>query len=177
MRCFPLPLKIETQPETLELFVETKFISREELSSFAEAIRAKGLTIATLNGSFDLMHAGHLQIIFEAKQQADVLIVALNSDESIKAYKSKDRPIVPLHYRLKMMAALQFVDYVTSFEETDPIRLLQEIKPNVHVNGSEYGINCIESEAVKQMGGVIHIVDLVASLSTSQLIKKIKELP
>src|SRR5690606_2349043 len=118
------------------------------------------------NGSFDLLHAGHLQILYTAAQAADVLIVALNSDRSIKEYKSPKRPIITLDYRMQMIAALCWVDYVTYFDETDPIALLTKIKPDIHVNGSEYGENCIEAEIVKRYGGRIEIVPLVPGLST-----------
>ncbi len=154
-----------------------KEIHPDELSKKVKELKGAGKTIATLNGSFDLLHAGHLHIIFEAAQQADVLIVALNSDASIQQYKSKDRPIIPLASRLQMMAALECVDFVTWFEETDPRALLNTIQPNVHVNGSEYGNNCIEADTVKSHGGHIHIVSLVPNLSTSQIIKKIASLP
>lgn len=150
-----------------------KLIQPNDLDAFVKSIRDKGLTIATLNGSFDLMHAGHLHMIYEASQVADVLIIALNSDASIQKYKSVDRPIIPLDNRLQMMAALGFVTYVTWFDETDPRRILSQIRPDVHVNGAEYGENCIEAATVKQHGGRIHIVELVPGLSTSQIIKKI----
>jgi rfaE bifunctional protein nucleotidyltransferase chain/domain len=150
-----------------------KCIQPEDLKDKVAELRRKGYTIATLNGSFDLMHAGHLQIIFEASQVADKLIVALNTDASIKAYKNPERPIIPLEYRRQMMAALEFVDYVTWFNETDPRRILSEIKPDVHVNGAEYGENCVEANIVKENGGKIHIVQLIPGLSTSQIIKKI----
>jgi rfaE bifunctional protein nucleotidyltransferase chain/domain len=136
-------------------------------------LKQEGKTIATLNGSFDLLHAGHLQIIREASLQADVLVVALNTDQSIQQYKSALRPIIPLEYRLEMMAALEWVGYVTWFDETDPRMLLSRIKPDVHVNGAEYGSNCIEAETVASFGGRLHIVPLVPGLSTSQIIKKI----
>jgi D-glycero-beta-D-manno-heptose 1-phosphate adenylyltransferase len=138
-------------------------------------IRSLGKTIATLNGSFDLMHAGHLEMLYQASRQADVLFLALNTDRSIKEYKSPLRPIVPLEYRLHMMAALEMVDYITWFDETDPRRILSRIKPDVHVNGAEYGEDCIEAETVRSHGGQIHIVPLVPGLSTSQIIKKIME--
>lgn len=153
---------------------EKKYILPETLEEKVKELRAAGKTIATLNGSFDLLHAGHLKMIHEASEQGDVLILALNSDASIKKYKSSLRPIVPLEHRLEMIAALEFVDYVTSFDETDPIALLEKIKPDVHNNGSEYGENCIEAEAVKKHGGKIHIVKLVPGLSTTNLIEKIK---
>lgn len=150
-----------------------KTILPEHLADKVAEIRKQGKSIATLNGSFDLMHAGHLHIIYEASQVADVLIVALNTDKSIQQYKSVNRPIIPLEYRIQMMSALGFVDYVTWFDETDPIRILSVIKPDVHVNGAEYGANCIEAKAVESFGGRIHIVQLVPGLSTSQVIKKI----
>lgn len=152
-----------------------KWIDPKELESRVVSLKAMGNKIVTLNGSFDLLHAGHLQMIHQASLQGDILIVALNSDNSIQKYKSLKRPIIPLSYRLQMMAAVDFVDYVTSFEETDPRALLQKIKPHVHVNGAEYGANCIEAEIVKANGGRIHIVELIPGLSTSKIIEKIKE--
>jgi rfaE bifunctional protein nucleotidyltransferase chain/domain len=162
-------------PKNFDEFFARKWIEPSKLEETVENLKKAGKTVATLNGSFDLLHAGHLQMIYEASQQADVLILALNSDSSIKKYKSPLRPIVPLEYRLRMIAALDFVDYVTSFEETDPRVLLSKIKPDVHVNGAEYGANCIEADVVKSHGGRVHIVELVPGLSTSTLIKKIVE--
>lgn len=156
---------------------KNKVIAPEKIPSFVSEIRKQGKTIATLNGSFDLMHAGHLHMIYEASKEADFLIVALNTDSSIKKYKSPHRPIVPLEYRLQMMAALGFVDYVTWFDETDPRRILKEIKPDVHVNGAEYGENCIEAETVRSHGGRMRIVELVPGLSTTDVLKKITSLP
>ncbi len=152
---------------------QKKFIEPERIKEFVGVLREEKKKIATLNGSFDLLHAGHLQIIYEASCQADVLIVALNTDNSIKKYKSEKRPIIALPYRRQMIAALGFVDFVTWFEETDPIALLEKIRPDVHVNGAEYGADCIEAEVVKKYGGKIHIVSLVPSLSTSSIIEKI----
>lgn len=153
-----------------------KVILPENLKAKTEQLRNDGLTIATLNGSFDLMHAGHLHIIYEASKAADILIVALNSDLSIQVYKSPERPIIPLSYRLELMAALQFVSYVTWFEETDPRLLLATIKPDVHINGAEYGSNCIEADIVKEHGGQVKIINLIPGLSTSQIIQKILSL-
>ncbi|MCB1118507.1 MAG: adenylyltransferase/cytidyltransferase family protein [Chlamydiia bacterium] len=138
--------------------------------------RSNGHTIATLNGSFDLMHAGHLHMIYEASLTADKLLIALNTDASVQKYKSKDRPIIPLQYRLDMMAAIAFIDAVTWFDETDPCAILNTIRPDVHVNGAEYGENCIEADVVKKGGGRIHIVELIPGLSTSEIIKKIESL-
>lgn len=152
-----------------------KWIPPKELESKVRDLRKNGKTIATLNGSFDLLHAGHLHIIYEASQLADVLIVALNSDSSIHHYKGKHLPIVPLVYRLEMLSAIGFVSYVTWFDELDPCSLLDEIKPDVHVNGIEYGENCIEAEVVKRNGGILHLTERLSGLATSDLIKKIKK--
>lgn len=115
-----------------------------------------------------------MKILFDASNLADVLIVALNSDSSIKKYKSSNRPIIELKYRLEMISALFFVDYVTYFDDTTPLKILEIIKPDIHINGKEYGENCIEADIVKKNSGKIHIVDLVEGLSTSKIIKKIK---
>ncbi|MBM3183843.1 MAG: adenylyltransferase/cytidyltransferase family protein, partial [Chlamydiae bacterium] len=123
----------------------------------------------------DLLHAGHLFIIHEASRQADILILALNTDHSIRSYKGEGRPIIPLQYRLEMIAALEFVDLVTWFDESDPRALLAKIKPDVHVNGQEYGENCIEAEVVKSNGGKLHLVERIPTLSTSNIIQKILE--
>ena len=156
-------------------WLEKKLVEPQRLKETVRVLREKHLTIATLNGSFDLLHAGHLYMISEAKRQADCLIVALNSDSSIQRYKSPDRPIVPLKFRLEMMAALQFVDYVTWFDETDPRQLILTIRPDVHVNGVEYGADCIEAPTVKECGARLHLVDRIPSLSTSEIIGKIRQ--
>lgn len=162
--------------KTLGKAILAKTIDPIDIEKKVTDLRVKeGKTIATLNGSFDLLHAGHLEMIFQASCQADVLIVALNTDASIKQYKSVLRPIISLEQRLAMMASLTMVDYVTWFDETDPRRILARIQPDVHVNGAEYGENCIEADVVRSFGGKIHIVELVAGLSTSQIIKRIIE--
>jgi len=157
-------------------WLQKKLIAPEQLEESIASLRAQGLTIATLNGSFDLLHAGHLFIIHEASKQADRLIVALNSDASIRQYKSPSRPIVPLQYRLEMISALEFVDFVTWFDETDPRSLLGKIKPDIHVNGAEYGKHCLEAETVKSLGGHLHLVERIPSLATTAIIEKIKQL-
>lgn len=151
-----------------------KLLDPSKIKEKVDALRAQSKTIATLNGSFDLLHAGHLYIIHQASLQADCLIVALNSDQSIRQYKGSSRPIVPLKFRLEMMAALEFVDFVTWFEETTPCSLLSVIQPNVHVNGQEYGTDCVEAKTVLENGGRLHLVDRIPSLSTSQIIERIQ---
>jgi rfaE bifunctional protein nucleotidyltransferase chain/domain len=124
----------------------------------------------TTNGSFDILHAGHLHILSEARQQGDVLIVGVNSDASVQRLKGAGRPMVGERQRAEMLLALRQVDYVHVFDESDPIAFLAQLNPDVHVNGSEYGENCIESETVKRGGGIVHIVERLPGLSTSRLV-------
>lgn len=156
--------------------IQEKIFPAQELASTISSLKKKGKTIATLNGSFDLLHAGHLYILFEAARSADILVVALNSDASIKRYKSKNRPIIPLQFRLEMIAALGCVDYVTWFEEDDPREFIRLIRPNVHVNGAEYGTSCIEASALAECGASLHLVQRIPGLATSDIITKIKNL-
>lgn len=150
-----------------------KILRREELKSRCEELR-KVNRIVTLNGSFDLLHAGHLKIIYEAASLGDILIVALNSDSSIRGYKGKGRPIISLEDRMDMVASIEVVDFVTWFDELTPCNILEIIRPDIHVNGPEYGKECVEADVVKRYGGLVHIVEKVPSLSTSKIIEKIK---
>jgi D-beta-D-heptose 7-phosphate kinase/D-beta-D-heptose 1-phosphate adenosyltransferase len=152
---------------------ERSTVSREELAGLAAGLRAAGKRIVTVNGSFDVLHAGHLHILREARRQGDVLIVGLNSDRSVKTYKGQDRPYVGESDRAAMLLALKDVDYVHIFDEPLPMPFLEQIKPDVHVNGSEYGADCIEAPTVRANGGRIHVVERVPGLSTSQLVEKI----
>jgi len=161
------------QGNTWTTYSQRKIITPNALEEKIQELRVQGKSIATLNGSFDLLHAGHMYMIYEASKTADILIVAVNSDASVKAYKSHKRPIIPLEYRLEMLSALGFVDYLTWFDEVDPRQLLEKIKPDVHVNGIEYGEQCIEAEVVKKYGR-LHLVDRIPGLSTSEVIESIK---
>ena len=154
-----------------------KIVGREELGKRCEELRKAGKTIVTCNGSFDLFHYGHLCFLEEAKKQADVLIVGLNSDSSIKKYKSPDRPVITQDQRAALLSAMEIVSFVHIFDETDPIAFLEVVRPDVHVNGAEYGENCIEAPTVKKYGGRVHLMPKVAGLSTTGLIARIKQLP
>ena len=157
-------------------YSQNKILSPEVLEAKIAQLRLQNKSIATLNGSFDLLHAGHMYMIFEASKVADILIVTVNSDASVKAYKSPKRPIIPLHYRLEMLSALSFIDYLTWFDETDPCRILATIRPDIHVNGMEYGEECIEAATVKKHGGRLHLVDRIPGLATSTILETIKRL-
>jgi D-beta-D-heptose 7-phosphate kinase / D-beta-D-heptose 1-phosphate adenosyltransferase len=151
-----------------------RLVPRHALSQLATTLRARGKRIVTINGSFDILHNGHLHILNEARQRGEVLIVGLNSDASVKSYKGPSRPIVSERQRAEMLLALRMVDYVHIFDEPDPIAFIKELSPDVHVNGSEYGEDCIESETVKRLGGTIHIVGRIPGLSTSNLVNQVQ---
>ena len=147
-----------------------RLVPRSALRHLSETLRARGRRIVTLNGSFDLLHAGHLHILREARSQGDVLLVGVNSDESVRRHKGPGRPIVPQAQRAEMLLALRMVDFVHIFDEPDPIAFLELVRPDVHVNGSEYGLDCMESETVRRHGGTLHIVERLPGLSTSALL-------
>src|SRR5690606_16841370 len=148
-------------------------VDRAGLARLAALLRAQGRRIVTINGAFDVLHAGHLHILEDARAQGDVLVVGLNSDASVKRYKSPDRPFVSEGDPARMLLALRCVDYVHVFDEDVPMAVLEVVKPDVHVNGSEYGVDCIEAPVVRKHGGRIHIVEKVPGLSTSALVAKI----
>jgi D-beta-D-heptose 7-phosphate kinase / D-beta-D-heptose 1-phosphate adenosyltransferase len=153
-----------------------RLVPRYALGQLATTLRAKGKRLVTVNGSFDLLHGGHLHILHEARQQGDVLIVGLNSDASVRAYKGPSRPIVPEGRRAEMLLALRMVDFVHIFDETDPIAFLTALHPDVHVNGAEYGEHCVEAETVRRAGGRIHLVGRIPELSTSNLIDSLNSI-
>jgi D-beta-D-heptose 7-phosphate kinase/D-beta-D-heptose 1-phosphate adenosyltransferase len=151
-----------------------RLVPRRSLRALAATLRAKGKRLVTVNGSFDVLHAGHLHILNEARNQGDVLIVGLNSDASVRSYKAPNRPINPERRRAEMLLALRVVDYVHIFDEPDPIAFLSEFSPDVHVNGAEYGENCIERDVVIHNGGKLHLVDRIPNLSTSALVAQLQ---
>ena len=158
-----------TSEELLGEHDALRLVPRASLRGLAATLRAKGRRLVTVNGSFDVLHAGHLHILNEARSQGDVLIVGLNSDASVRSHKGPTRPIISDRGRAKMLLALRVVDYVHIFDEPDPIAFLSELNPDVHVNGAEYGENCIERDVVIRNGGRLHLVDRIPNLSTSAL--------
>jgi D-beta-D-heptose 7-phosphate kinase/D-beta-D-heptose 1-phosphate adenosyltransferase len=148
-------------------------VDRADLGPLAARLRALGQRIVTINGAFDLLHAGHLHILREARRQGDVLIVGLNADSAVRASKGPTRPYVGEHDRARLLLALRDVDYVHIFPEPVPMPFLEVIRPDVHVNGSEYGPDCIEAPTVRAGGGRVHIVERLPDLSTSDLVARV----
>lgn len=150
-----------------------KIVSLKKLISLRAQYKTEGKIVVTTNGSYDILHAGHVKSLEESKAQGDILIVGINSDASVRAYKSPDRPIIPEQYRAAVVAALGCVDYVFIFDELNPIKFIEELKPDVHTNSSDYGADCVEAGAVRATGGRLHLLKKYDGISTSEIIKKI----
>ena len=156
--------------------MNAKIKKRSEIGKIVEQLKQEGKTIVTTNGTFDLLHYGHIKLFEYAKQQGDILVVGMNSDISVKKYKGKNRPIIKQEYRAEIMAAIKYIDYITIYNEENCINFVKSIKPDIHVNASTYGYNCIERQAVEKHGGKIKLFDIIKGQSTTELIEKIKKL-
>jgi D-beta-D-heptose 7-phosphate kinase/D-beta-D-heptose 1-phosphate adenosyltransferase len=152
---------------------DRRLVERQELPGLANRLRASRLRIATINGSFDVLHRGHIHILREARQQADVLIVGLNSDASIRGNKGPDRPLIGQEDRAAMLLALRDVDFVHVFDEPIPNAFIDAVRPDVHVNGAEYGEQCVEADTVRACGAQLHLVGRLPGLSTTDLIHRL----
>ena len=153
--------------------MKSKIKKRRELGKIVQQLKKEGNKIVTTNGTFDLLHYGHIKLFEYAKKQGDILVVGMNSDKSVKMYKNPNRPIVKQKYRAEVIEAIQHIDYVTIFNEIDSIKFVKSIKPDIHVNSAQYGYDCIEREIVEKYGGKIKLFDVIRGHSTSELIKKI----
>ena len=152
-----------------------RLVDRQQLAELAGRLRAQGKRIVTINGSFDILHAGHLHVLREARLQGDLLIVGLNSDRSVRAYKGPGRPYISEHERARMLLALRDVDYVHVFDEDVPMPFLAAVRPHVHANGAEYGEDCIEAPLVRSLGGRLHLIDRLPGWSTTSLVDRIRK--
>jgi len=145
-----------------------------ELMKIIEKHRKEGKKIVTTNGCFDILHVGHIHSFETAKKQGDILIVGVNSDRSVKAYKGPSRPVNSQHERAKMVASLKPVDYVIIFDEDTPNELLDKIKTDVHVK-SKTGYTGVEEKTVIKHGGRVFLVEDIPNKSTTNIINKMKK--
>ena len=149
----------------------------EERKGVVENLKNQNKKIVTTNGVFDILHIGHIRYLQEAKKLGDILIVAVNSDNSVKKIKDPKRPLNNENDRAEALASLECVDYVAIFDEKDPIKILGEIKPDIHVKGGDYKISqIIEKNTVEKNNGKIILILEVKGYSTTDLIKKISRL-
>jgi len=155
---------LKTQPN--------KLFSRDELRHRIEEWRRNGEPITLANGCFDLLHVGHVRYLHAAKNLGGRLIVAINSDDSVRALKGEGRPLMPAQERAEILAALADVDAVVIFPEPDVRALVREIRPNIHAKGTDYtSANVPERDVVVECGGRVEIVGDPKDHSASEIIR------
>ncbi|MCR4333503.1 MAG: D-glycero-beta-D-manno-heptose 1-phosphate adenylyltransferase [Patescibacteria group bacterium] len=151
-----------------------KLVSLAELPAIVEKLKKQGKKIVTTNGAFDILHVGHKRALEESKSLGDVLIVGVNSDSSVKQYKSDLRPIIPEDDRAEVLAGLACVDFVTIFTETDPKNFLDLVKPDIHTKSGDYKEEELkETSTVLQNGGEVVIIPFIEGKSTTNIIDRI----
>jgi rfaE bifunctional protein nucleotidyltransferase chain/domain len=156
-----------------------RVLNTSELAAEARRLQAEGRTLAFANGHFDLLHVGHLRYLQAARAEADLLIVAVNDDASVRSLKGPGRPVVPAAERAELLAALAPVDFVVIFEGDSPSSLLAEIRPDVHCKGTDYGTpeRVPEFAVVAAYGGRTALVGDPKDHATSDIIDKVRKLP
>ena len=151
-----------------------KLYALDHLSKLIQVEKDKKKTIVLANGCFDLIHVGHVRYLKEAAAQGDVLVVALNSDASVRKLKGKGRPVLKENERAEIISSFYFVDYVTIFEENNVENILLTLKPHFHAKGSDYTKDSVpEKDIVKSYGGKVVITGGPKIQSASELVKKI----
>lgn len=152
-------------------------LTREGALSLVDSWKEDGALVVTSNGCFDLLHAGHLRTLCEARAFGDKLLVAINSDASVRRLKGAERPFMPQEERAALLAGLRCVDAVVVFEEDTPLELLGEIRPDIHVKGGDYKKEELpETALLETYGGRIEIIALVPGRSTTSLAAKLEKL-
>jgi len=154
--------------------IHSKIKNIVQLKRITSRLKSQGKTIVFTNGCFDLLHYGHVKYLQDAKKKGDVLVVGINSDSSAKRIKGKKRPVVNEKDRLRLVAALESVDYVVLFKEDTPLKIIKFIKPDVLVKGADWNKNnIVGKDFVISYGGSVSAIRFVKGYSTSNLIKKI----
>jgi D-beta-D-heptose 7-phosphate kinase/D-beta-D-heptose 1-phosphate adenosyltransferase len=156
--------------------LKAKIKSLPRLSKIIRKLKKEKKIIVFTNGCFDILHYGHVQYLQDARRKGDLLVVAVNSDVSIRRIKGALRPIVDEQDRIRAIAGLESVDYAVLFNEDTPLNLIRVLKPQVLVKGADWSVkNIIGQDIVRSYGGKVAIVKLIAGRSTTSLIKKIAE--
>ena len=156
--------------------IPDRILPREELPLEVRRIRLKSKTIAFTNGVFDIIHEGHIALLSQAATFADVLIVGINSDDSVKRLKGESRPVNGQASRALVMASLLMVDYVVIFEEDTPLEIIKIITPDVLIKGGDYTIeNIVGAKETVAAGGTVEIIPLLEGFSTTAIIEKMRK--
>ena len=151
----------------------------QELLRLRQSWSAQGKVVVWTNGCFDLLRLGHIKSLQRSKEQGDILVVELNSDNSVRRLKGEGRPLFPKYYRAEMLAAVVYVDYVVIFEDIEPSRLVEELKPEVICKGADYADGkkpMPEAEMVRSYGGRVCFIALFEDYSTKRILQSIQQL-
>jgi rfaE bifunctional protein nucleotidyltransferase chain/domain len=149
-------------------------LNHNELSRKIEALKAHGQKVVFTNGCFDLLHVGHVRYLRGAKALGDVLVLALNSDDSVRRLKGKERPLLPLEDRLGILSAFEMVDFITAFDDDTVTPLLLKLKPQIHAKGTDYTPETVpEKETVASFGGKVAVVGDPKDHASKDLIQEI----
>lgn len=151
-----------------------KIISRTEVKQLSNDLKKQGRKIVFTNGCFDLLHVGHVRYLQEAASLGDCLLVGLNNDRSVQEIKGPQRPLISEDQRAEVLAALACVGYVVLFDEADPYKLIESVRPDILVKGADWSLDkIIGADLVQSYGGEVHRVELVPLISTSEIIQRI----
>jgi rfaE bifunctional protein nucleotidyltransferase chain/domain len=154
--------------------VLSKIITVDKLDKRLDKFRKSGKKIVFTNGCFDILHVGHVRYLGAARSEGDLLVVGLNSDDSVRSIKGTNRPIVSQNHRAEILASMGCVDYVVLFNEPDPLRLIQILRPDILVKGEDWAEEkIVGAEFVKSIGGKIVRIAIEADASTSGIIERI----
>lgn len=155
--------------------VSGKLKSLEEIKAIVVEARTNGKKVAFTNGCFDLLHRGHVHVLRAARACADLLIVGINSDQSVKQLKGPKRPVLPESDRCELLGAMEMVDFVILFTEPDPYNLISAIRPDVLVKGGDWNTEkIIGADMVEEAGGRVVVVPYMKGFSTTEIIERIK---
>lgn len=153
-----------------------ELVKREDLEQLGVQLRSQGKTLVSTNGCFDILHVGHTRILKRSRALGDLLIVGLNSDDSVSRLKGPTRPINNELDRAEVLCSLESVDYVTIFGEDTPVEFLKLLKPSIHVKGADYKPEKLEeTPIVESNGGRVVILELVPGKSTSSVVERIRD--
>jgi D-beta-D-heptose 7-phosphate kinase/D-beta-D-heptose 1-phosphate adenosyltransferase len=147
--------------------------SRESIGQEIRRLQSSGKRIVFTNGCFDIIHPGHIDLLTRARQLGDALVVAINSDSSVRRLKGPERPIFPENERAEILKALEVVDYVCTFEEDTPLETILTIHPDVLVKGADWVANIVGQQEVEAWGGRVEALPLVAGQSTTGVIERV----
>lgn len=157
--------------------MRSKILKLPDLIQTLEGLRKSGKRVVFTNGCFDILHVGHVRYLTAARAKGDILVLGLNSDVSVRSIKPDNRPIVNQDQRAEVLAGLTCVDYITIFDEPDPLALIRAVKPDILVKGDDWEeAEIIGSDVVKSYGGKVVRVEVVPDISTSRIIRRILEL-